>query len=207
MIGSLWNRRLGAALLAVALLAPAAAAAVDPLVLFLLRALRDQIVLSAAQAAFDAATRPEPPRYGHLALPQASTPAAAPEDQRLKAVIDRSFTYLSPVQREQVHAGLMKILSDPQNATLRPQIVESFVHTAEAVRSAQQTLERLSGSQKRALVAQARSEYLKLAPDERQQMLEILRAGHAPLPQDLTEMMVAEFATAPGGSDATPRVK
>ncbi len=169
--------------------------ATDPLVLFLLRAIRDQIVMSAAEAALDALNRPAPPQYGYLQPPPVDT-AEQDETRHLKAIIDESYGYLSPAQRDQVHTSLMKILADPENAALRPQIVESFTQTARAVGRAQQTLRRLSHNQKLALAADARLEYEKLGPDQRREMMRILRAGQAPLPSDLTEMMVAEFSAA-----------
>jgi hypothetical protein len=169
--------------------------ATDPLVLFLLRAIRDQIVMNAAETALDAMNRPAPPQYGYLQPPPLVSPEQD-ESRRLKAIIDESYEYLSPAQREQVHASLMKILADPENAALRPQIVESFTRTARAVGRAQQTLRHLSHSQKLALAADARLEYEKLGPDQRREMMRILRAGQAPLPSDLTEMMVAEFLAA-----------
>jgi hypothetical protein len=175
--------------------ASAPALAADPLVLFLLRMLRDQITMAAAEAAWNAVTRPAPPAYRYLA-PPAVAAVPEPEDQRLRTLIDQSFTYLTEPQRDQVHAGLIKILADPQNRALRPQIVESFTRTAQAVRSAQQALQGLNPEEKRSLVRQAREEFLRLAPQERQQMLEILRSGQVPLPQDLTEMMLAEFSAA-----------
>jgi hypothetical protein len=184
-------------------LGPASARAMDPLVLFLLKSLRDQFAMSTAEYAWDSANRQEPPKsYGYLAAPQQFVPPGSEgEEKRLRALIDRSFTYLTADQREQVLAGLMRILSDPQNAAMRPQIVESFTQTAEAVRSAQQALNRLSTPEKQALVVQARSEYLKYSPEERRQMVETLRAGQLPLPRDLTEMMLAEFPAVDAGSE------
>lgn len=171
------------------------ALAVDPLVLFLLRMLRDQIAMSAAEAAWGAMTRPAPRTYGYLA-PPAPVAVPEPEDQRLRTLIDQSFTYLTDAQREQVYAGLMKILSDPDNRALRPQIVESFTRTAQAVRTAQQALQNLGPDEKRALVLQARDEFVRLPPQERRQMMDLLATGHVPLPPDLTDMMLAEFSAA-----------
>lgn len=172
------------------------ALAVDPLVLFLLRMLRDQIAMSAAEAAWNAMTRPAPRTYGYLAPPAAPAAVPEPEEQRLRTVIDQSFTYLTQAQREQVYGGLMKILSDPDNRALRPQIVESFTRTAQAVRSAQQALQNLGPDEKRALARQARDEFVRLPPQERRQMMDLLATGHVPLPRDLTDMMLAEFTAA-----------
>ncbi|HSD60600.1 MAG TPA: hypothetical protein VLC55_07075 [Burkholderiales bacterium] len=188
-------KRLRTAILCLLLAAwPASAFAIDPLVLFLLRTLRDQIAMSAAESALEYANQPAPPRVNYLALPSQAT--VEPEDQRLRATIDQSFSYLTEPQRDQVYSGLMKILSEPENRAHRPQIVESFTKTAQAVQAAQKAIQALSPEEKRALVQQARAEYVKLAPQERQQMLEILRAGHVPLPREITDMMLAAFASA-----------
>lgn len=172
------------------------ALAVDPLVLFLLRMLRDQIAMSAAEAAWKAMTRPAPRTHGYLAPPAAPMAIPEPEEERLRTLIDQSFTYLTDAQREQVYAGLMKILADPENRALRPQIVESFTKTAQAVRGAQQALQNLGREEKLALARQARDEFLRLPPQERRQMMDLLATGHVPLPRDLTDMMLAEFSAA-----------
>ncbi|HEX6827399.1 MAG TPA: hypothetical protein VF104_00315, partial [Burkholderiales bacterium] len=151
--------------------------------------------MAAAEAAWKSATRPAPPAYGYLAPPAAAAVPEA-EDRRLRALIDQSFAYLTEAQREQVYAGLMKILSDPDNRAQRPQIVESFTRTAQAVRAAQQSLQNLAPGDKRALVRQAREEFLRLPAQERGQMLDLLATGHVPLPRDLTDMMLAEFSAA-----------
>lgn len=169
--------------------------ATDPLVLFLLRMLRDQIVISAADAATERLNRPAPPQYGYPQPREASVPRQD-EPQRLKMVIEESYGYLAPAQRDEIHAALMRILGDPRNAALRPQIVASFVQTARAVQQAQQTLESLSQAQKHALASQARHEYERLGAGERRDLMSILRAGQVPIPADLTEMMVAEFSAA-----------
>ena len=188
--------KLSALLLGVLLAAASAQApAVDPLVLFLLRTLRDQIAMAAAEAAWKSATRPAPPAYGYL-TPPAATALPEAEDRRLRGLIDGSFAYLTEAQREQVYAGLMKILSEPANRAQRPQIVESFTRTAQAVRSAQQSLKNLGPEEKRALVRQAREEFLRLPAQERRQMLDLLATGHVPMPRDLTDMMLAEFSAA-----------
>lgn len=185
--------------------ASAQALAADPLVLFLLRMLRDQIAMAAAEAALDAMTRPAPRTYGYLAPPAAPVAVPEPEDQQLRTLIDESFGYLTDGQREQVYAGLMKILSDPENRALRPQIVESFTKTAQAVRAAQQALRNLGPDEKRTLVRQAREEFLRLPPQERRQMMDLLATGHVPLPRDLTDMMLAEFSAA-APADGAPVV-
>jgi hypothetical protein len=202
IILDLMFRRFLSGILVLALaLGSASALALDPLVLLLLRSLRDHIAMAAAEAGWDTANRPSPPQFsGYLNPPQNKlAPGTEPEETRLRALIDGSFSYLSADQREQVFAGLMKILANPENSAMRPQIVASFTQTAEAVGAAQRAFGRLTPAEKQALRAQARIEYLGLPPEERRQMVDILRAGHAPLPQDLREMMLTEFSAAEVG--------
>lgn len=151
--------------------------------------------MGAADAALAQMNRPAPTAYGY---PQPSPARVLRQDesQRLKTVIEESYGYLSPAQREEVHSALMRILAEPRNAALRPQIVESFVQTAGAVRQAQQTLQSLSREQKLALASQARLEYERLGASEQRELMGMLRAGQVPIPADLTEMMVAEFSAA-----------
>jgi hypothetical protein len=80
--------------------------------------------------------------------------------------------------------------------------VESFTKTAQAVRTAQQALQDLGPDEKRALARQAREEFLRLPPQERRQMMDLLATGHVPLPRDLTDMMLAEFSAA-ASADST----
>jgi hypothetical protein len=98
-----------------------------------------------------------------------------------------------------------KILSDPQNAAMRPGLVQELAVKASAVRQAHEQLAALTSSEKRALALQARDEYAKLPLEERQQMVQVLQARIVPLPRDLNDMILAEFGSvaAPTGAAAS----
>ncbi|HXF65702.1 MAG TPA: hypothetical protein VNK67_03245 [Burkholderiales bacterium] len=172
----------------------AAASAADPLVLFLLRMMRDQAISSAIEAGVAASrqqARPQPPE-----VPR-SAPPPSTEGQWLKGLIEESFLHLSAAQREEVHASLMRILSDPRNAAQRSTILAEFTRQAIAMRDAHRQLSGLSESDMRQIAAEARREYERLPVEQRQQMLEVLRRGVPGMPRALNDLMLAEFASVP----------
>jgi len=165
--------------------------AVEPLTLILLRVLRDQIISSTAQAAIEGAqSGSERPRV--VVLPPSQY---ALEDHQLRALIDEGFVHLTPMQREEVHAGLKRALADPRNAHLRPMIIQELALKASAVRQAHEQLNNLSYGDKKAIAGQARDAYASLAPEERRQMIQVLQSGIAPIPRDLNDMILAEFGS------------
>lgn len=181
------RRRLICLLLA---LWPSVVFAADPLTLFLLRMLRDQIISAGMEAAIEGAQRDEP--RSTLVIPPAPYDL---DDQKLRTLIDEGFVHLSSAQHEEVFASVKRVLSDPKNAAMRPYIVQELAIKASAVRQAHEQLTNLSQAQKRAIAAEARTEYEKLPPDERQQMFQVLQSGVVPLPRDLNEMILAEFGS------------
>ena len=181
------RRRLICVLLA---LWPSVAFAVDPLTLFLLRMLRDQIISAGVEAVIEGTQRDEP--QSALVIPPAPFDL---DDQKLRTLIDEGFVHLSSAQREEVFASVKRVLSDPKNAAMRPYLVQELAIKASAVRQAHERLTNLSQAQKRAIAAEARTEYEKLPPDERRQMFQVLQSGVVPLPRDLNEMILAEFGS------------
>lgn len=177
-------------------LLPSVSFAAEPLTLLLMHILREQIA-SAIQEAIENAER-EKERQKYVIPP----PVYDLDDHKLKTLIDEGFVHLTSAQREEVFASVKRILSDPQNAAIKPMLVQELAFKASAVRQAHEQLARLSEAEKRAVVAQAREEYQKLPPEERQQMLQVLRSGVVPLPRDLSEMILAEFSTVPAAGDA-----
>jgi hypothetical protein len=167
---------------------PSIAFAVDPLTLFLLRMLRDQIISSGIEMAIEGVQRNEPQPV--LVIPPAPYDL---DDRKLRTLIDEGFVHLSSAQRDEVFASVKRILSDPENAAIRPYLVQDLAIKASAVRQAHEQLGTLSQAQKRALAAEAREEYEKLPPEERRQMIQVLQSGVVPLPRDLNDMIVAEF--------------
>ena len=189
-IGTFWKQPVMRRSLICLLLAlwPSVVGAVDPLTLFLLRMLRDQIISTGMEAAIEGAQRPE--RQTVLIIPPAPWDL---DDRKLRALIDEGFLHLSSAQRDEVFASVKRILSDPENAANRPFLVQDLAIKASAVRQAHEQLGNLSQGQKRALAAEARAEYEKLPQEERQQMFQVLQSGMVPLPRDLNDMILAEF--------------
>lgn len=197
-------------LICVVLLAVSSAAwPVDPILVMLLRMVRDQAISASVQAGVEA-LRENPPQRAPIfgyALPSAPLEAGT-EEQHLRTLIDESFPYLTSGQRAAVYAGMEKILNDPQNAARKAQIVAEFSLQARMVRDGYRKLDSLSYFEKRTLVAQAREEFRRLPAAERQQMLEVLQTRMLPLPRDLNDIMLAEFSSvAPALAGNAPRVE
>lgn len=164
--------------------------AVDPLTLVLLRVLRDQIISHSAQTAVEGMQSADKD-------PKAIIPPSpyALENSKLRALIDEGFVYLTPAQRDEVYVSVQRALADPKNANLRPMIVQELALKASAVRQAIEQLNNLSENQKQTIVSQAREEYLKLSPEERRLMVQVLQSGLAPIPRELNDRMLAEFGS------------
>lgn len=187
--------RLAGALIGLALMGfTQAAAAADPFVLFLLRMLRDQAITSTIEAGI-AGQRPGTPVP---APPVVAAPQAAPENRQLRGLIDESFLHLGPQQREELHASLQKMLSDPRNAAARSDIIAEFTRQATAVRDAHSQLLRLSEPDMRRLAVEARVEFARLPADQRRLLLQALQHGVPGMPRALHDLMLAEFRSVPG---------
>ena len=168
------------------------AVAADPLVMFLLRMMRDQALTSAIQSGVESSQQPARP---DVAAPGPQAPA---ESQRLKGLIDEGFVHLGPQQRDELHASLMRMLSDPRNAPMRAEIINEFTRQAIAMRDAHRQLSRLSESDMRIIAAEARIEYQRLPQDQRRQLMTALQHGVPGLPRALHDLMLAEFGSVPG---------
>src|SRR4029450_8127327 len=107
------------------------AAAVDPLVLFLLKMLRDSVISSAIEAGVEASTKPATPADPLATLPRLHPPP--PEGQCLKQLIDESFVHLSAAERDELHVSLMRILNDPRHLESRGLILSEFTRHASAM--------------------------------------------------------------------------
>jgi hypothetical protein len=185
-------------LICVLLLFSASAAYADPILLLLLRMVRDQAISASVQAGVGAlqqgATIPAPV-YG-FALPTPPIPRDS-EERHLRALLDDSFLHLSAAQRDAVFAGMRQVLNDPRNAQLRPQVVAEFALKARAVRESYLSLNQLSRAEKRTLATRAKAEFQRLPAGERQHLLEVLQSGMLPVPRDLNDIMLAEFSSVP----------
>jgi hypothetical protein len=190
-------------LICVLLLFSASAAYADPILLLLLRMVRDQAISASVEAGVGAlqrgATIPSPV-YG-FALPTPPIPRDS-EERHLRALLDDSFLHLSAAQRDVVFAGMRQILNDPRNAQLRPQVVAEFALKARAVRESYLSLDQLSHAEKRTLATRAKAEFQRLPAGERQHLLEVLQSGMLPVPRDLNDIMLAEFSSVPAAAGA-----
>jgi hypothetical protein len=183
------------------------AAAMDPILLLVLRLIRDQVIAASIEKGVGAMLQdsaPKAPTFGYaLATPPV---LSGTEEERIRTIIDESFLHLSASQRDAVFAGMQKILSDPQHAQNKPFIVAEFTLKARSVRDSYRSLDRLSSAEKRALAAQAKEEFRRLPPNERQGMLEVLQSGMLPLPRDLNAIMLSELNTIPLVTDSSRRL-
>jgi hypothetical protein len=178
------------------LLCSASAAYADPVLILLLRMIRDQAISSSLEAGVTSLRHAPPPRspaYG-FALSSPPVPRGS-EESRVRALIDDSFLHLSGAQRDAVFASMEKVLNDPQHAQIRTQLVAEFTLKARAVREGYRNLDRLSHAEKRTLALQAKEEFRNLPAEQRHQLLEALQAGVLPMPHDLNAIMLAEFGS------------
>ena len=170
------------------------AAAIDPLVLLLLRMIRDSAASSAVQAGVESATaKPDP--QSAASLPRLATLPQS-EGQWLKQLIDESFIHLSGAQREELFASLTRILNDPRYAQSRSTILAEFTGQAIALRDAHRRLSGLTPDQMKAIAVEARQEYERLPGPQREQMLQVLQHGIPGMPRTLNDLMLAEFNSA-----------
>lgn len=177
-------------LLSAAVIAPAHAA--EPLTLFLLKMLRDQMATAVLESAVNGATSPAAPP-----APAALAGVHGISEEQLRSLIDTGFVHLTRAQRDEVYASLTRMLADPKNALARPMIIQELAQQASAVRGAHERLAALTASEKRAIAAEARAEYERLQPGDRDRMVQLLQAGVAPIPRDLNDLILAEFTAAP----------
>jgi len=172
-----------------------AAVAADPLVIFLLRMLRDQVISSAIESGVEAAQERSKQAAAASVAPRAVPPPAT-EGQWLRGLVDESFVHLSAQQREELHASLMRILNDPKHAAARATIITEFTRQAIAMRDAHRQLSRLSAQEMQAIATEARREYEQLPAEQRLQMLQVLQHGVPGMPRALNDVMLAEFSAA-----------
>lgn len=171
-----------------------AASAIDPVMLLLMRMLRDKIATSLADAAVEYALRPDAPEVvARPATLPGLPPPGMPEADRMRFIVDRNFTYLTHAERDQVYDALMTALRDPANEHQRGRIIEEFTHTALAVGEAQRLLDTLSRSEKQEIASTAVEAFSQMPVAERQEFLTMLRTRQAPIPADLNAMLLEEL--------------
>lgn len=170
--------------------------AAEPLTMFLLKMLRDQMATSALESAVGNL----PPSVEKPPALQALTGVYGVGEEQLRALIDAGFVHLTEAQRAAVYTSLTRMLADPRNALARPLIIEELAQQASAVRGAHERLAALTPAEKRAIAVDARSEYERLQPQERDQLVQLLQTRVAPIPQDLNDLILAEFTAARAAS-------
>lgn len=183
------------------LFAAGPAQAAEPLTMYLLKMLRDQMATAAIESAVDnAQAAPRKP-----SVPPALTGVHGISESQLRALIDAGFVHLTSAQRADVYDSLTRMLADPRNAAARPLIIEELAQHASAIRGAHERLASLTTAEKRAIAVDARAEYERLPAEERNQLLQLLKSRVAPIPHDLNDLILAEFAAVGSGSaSATP---
>lgn len=175
--------------------------AAEPITLYLLKMMRDQMATAAIESAVDKAQSPPPKSLPSSAL----AGVYGVNEAQLRALIDTGFVHLTARQRAEVYDSLMGMLADPRNAAAKPLIIEELAQHASAVRSAHERLAALTVAEKRAIAVDARAEYERLPAEDRDQLMQLLKARVAPIPHDLNDLILAEFAAAgSGSSSATP---
>jgi hypothetical protein len=168
---------------------------VDPLVLFLLRMVRDSMLSSAIERGVESAQGNSKPGDPAASLPRlAALPAT--EGQWLRSLIDESFVHLSGQQRDELHISLLRMLNEPRHAELRSTILAEFTGQAIAMRDAHRRLSGLTPEQMKMIAMEARQEYERLPAPQRQQMLQVLQHGIPGMPRTLNDLMLAEFKSA-----------
>lgn len=183
------------ALTLVLALATLPARAADPILMFVLGFAKNLIESNLEANAKKPAPLPLNPLPPVPAI-AFKAPAAMNSDD-IRALVEDSFAYLSRAQRAELLAGLERALADPVLAPQRDAILAEFVTVARQVGFTHRQLDRLSGTQKRALAEQFAADYRSLGPDQQQALIQQLRLRALPLPTDLNEMMLTALAVAP----------
>jgi hypothetical protein len=176
--------------------------AADPLTMYLLKMLRDQMATSVLESAVNSI----PPSKPKPSTPSALAGVYGVSEEQLRMLVDAGFVHLTSAQRAEVHASVMRMLADPKNALARPLIIEELAMKAAAVRGAHERLSLLTVTEKRAIAADARAEYERLPAPEREQMLQLLQSRVAPIPRELNDLILAEFSAVQkvAGASAAP---
>lgn len=186
-----WRRPAAALLLAAWI---PSAFAIDPIILFLLRSMRDRVAWTAVKGLYERAQTQEEQQAAALrTLP--ALPGTLPPDEeyrRLRVLIDESFLYLSSEQRDEVYKALVSLLSDPKNASMRAEAIADFRRTAMAVRQTYLRLDGLRDAEKKRIASQLGEALAQATPDEREQIEQLLRGRQLPVPPDLNAMLLAQ---------------
>ena len=181
-MGRLCRQGVVFALLCAGLVAPASA---DPILMFLIGIARDMVV--------DHAQKPDREKLPEVQLPDMSNvyPGTSIEPDHIRRLINDSFLYLDPSQRDEIFEALNAALLNPKNAAVRGAMIEYFADKALIVRAAQLRLAQMPWSEKERLAREFKSEIADLPPDDREQIGELLRKRMLPVPRDLNQLLLA----------------
>ena len=183
------DRRLRRTIFFLALLAFAApAAAMDPILMFVLTVAREMMEQNQARQP----ATPELPTMGGT-LPEFPKvyPGTMVEPEHLRVLIDECFPYLSDSRRAEIFDALHAGLLDPRNAPVRATMIDYFAQRAFAVRAAQQRLQKLSANKKAQLAEEFKKEIATLPAEERERVRGLLREGLLPVPSDFNQMLLS----------------
>jgi len=170
-------------LLLAGLAAPSRAQAADPILMFLLGIARDMVIAHV--------TKTQPKAQTPLVDLGRVYPGTLVEPEHLSRLIDECFAYLSRGQRAEIFASLNEALLSPKNAAVRAPMIDYFVQHALAVRAAHQRLAQMTPDEKRMIAAEFRAATHGMPQDEQEQLSTVLRQGLLPLPEDLSQLMLA----------------
>ena len=161
----------------------APAAAMDPVLMFVLGVVREMIESQAARAA-PAVPMPDLQR---------AYPGTLVEPDQLRGLIDESFLYLQESQRREIFDALHAGLLEPKNAAVRAAMIDYFAEKARAVRAAQLHLSQLSWREKELLAGEFKKEVSALPAEEQARVGELLRRGLLPVPSDFNQLLLSAF--------------
>jgi hypothetical protein len=120
-------------------------------------------------------------------------PGTLVEPDQMRRLIDDSFLYLGDRERQEIFDSLNAELLKPKNAAVRGAMIEYFTDRALVVRAAQLQLAKMPWSEKQRMALEFKSELAGLAPEDREQIGELLRKRMLPVPSDLNQLLLATF--------------
>lgn len=174
-------------------LVPAHAA--DPITMFVLKMVGEAALRAAVDAAEERqrALPPKPTMQGYPSGAERRVAPAGTEEERLRAVIEETYTHLAPAERAQVFESIRRIVDDPANAGVRQQVLQEFIARSEQYRYSQRQLAVLSPADRDIVTREASITFARLLPEQQQEILNALVAGIPGLPRELGDRMLADF--------------
>ncbi len=194
------RRALLLAVIALGLLGPGSARALDPMMMFLFGMAREIMYEAFLNSR-------KPPSESPAPLPQVY-PGTMVEPRKLRELIDESFFYLSERRRTEIFQALHDEIIKPQNAAVRASMIAYFAEHAVAVRQVMDRLSKLTETERRQLSEQFVAQARGLPEPEREQLRKLLDEGLLPVPPDLNQRLVVAMRSiprAPAAEGVAPR--